>query len=252
MKRRFLVPLLALGLVLGGISACGVSEGQGEAPALVTGGQQTGIWVSGEGKVVMEPDIALLNLGIEVEAATVEAAQQQAREAMERVMKVLKSEGVAGRDIKTQSFSISPVYSVVREGTRRREITGYRVSNRVRAKIREMDKVGSIIDAAAKAGGDVARIDSLSFTVDDPSKYYDEAREKALRDAMARAKQIAKVAGIRLGKPFYISGSTGYIPLPRPAEFRMAVPEAGAALSTPISPGETEIRLTVQMAFRIR
>ncbi|MFC1962642.1 SIMPL domain-containing protein, partial [Chloroflexota bacterium] len=207
---------------------------------------------SGEGKVTMVPEIALLDLGIEVEAATVEAAQQQAREAMERVMKVLKSEGVAERDIKTQSFSISPVYSVVREDTRQWEITGYRVSNRVSAKIREIDNVGSIIDAAAKAGGDVARIDSLSFTVDDPSKYYDEAREKALLDAMARAKQIAKVADIRLGKPLYISESTGYIPLPRPAEFRTAVPEAGAALSTPISPGETEVRLTVQMAFGIK
>lgn len=244
--------LLALGLVLGGTSACGITEDQEAALVPVAGGQQTGIWVSGEGKVTMEPDIALLNLGIEVEAATVEVAQQQAREAMERVRKVLKSEGVDGKDIKTQRFSISPVYSIVREDTRRREITGYRVNNRVRVKIRKIDKVGNIIDAAAKAGGDVARIDSLSFTVDDPSKYYDEAREKALRDAMARAKQIAKVADIRLGKPFYISESTGYIPLPRPAEFRMAVPEAGAALSTPISPGEMEVRLTVQMAFRIK
>ena len=113
-----------------------------------------------------------------------------------------------------------------------------------------MDKTGIIIDAVARAGGDYIRINSISFTVDDPTAYHEEAREKAMADAKAKAKQLADLADVKLGKPIYISEAGGYIPVPYPARAEM-VPAPAPAPPTPISPGETEIRLTVQVVYSI-
>ncbi len=118
----------------------------------------------------------------------------------------------------------------------------------VTAKIREIDEVGTIIDAVAAAGGDFARINSIDFSVDDPSAYYEEAREEAMADARAKAEQLAELVGAKLGKATYISESS-YVPPPiyRQDIYEEAVPAA----TTSISPGEMEISLTVQVAYTI-
>jgi hypothetical protein len=209
--------------------------------------QSTGIWVTGEGKVSVVPDVAILSLGVEAQAATVAEAQRQAAEAMDAVMKELDKRGVAKKDIKTQRFSIYPVR---RRENNREILVGYRVTNIVTAKIRKVDDTGIIIDAVAKVGGDYTRINSISFTVDDPSAYYQEAREKAMTDAKAKAKQLADLADVKLGKPIYISEAGGYIPVPRDFLREAGAPPAPAP-TTPIIPGETEIRLTVQVVYSI-
>jgi uncharacterized protein YggE len=209
--------------------------------------QQVGLWVTGEGKVMVTPDIVLLSLGIEAEASTVAQAQRDAAEAMDGVMKALKSNGVADKDIQTQRFSIYPVRKWI-EDEQREIIIGYRVTNMVVAKIRQVDKAGTIIDGVAAAGGDLARIDSIGFTVDDPTPYYEEARSEAIGDAMAKAKQMADSANIKLGKLLYISEGTSSAP-----PVRDLLLKVGAAPSTtPISAGELEIQVTVQMVYGIR
>jgi len=211
--------------------------------------QQVGLWVNGEGKAMAVPDVTILSLGIEAEASTVAQAQQEAAGAMDKVMKALTGNGVQEKDIQTQQFSVYPIRRWIEEENRE-EIIGYRVTNIVAAKIRAMDKAGSIIDAVAEAGGNLTRINDISFAVDDPTLYYKEAREKAVEDAIAKAKQIAEVAGIKLGKPIYISEGTVYIPSPVPYKsFAEGAP--APAPPTPISPGELEIRLTVQMVYEI-
>jgi len=117
-------------------------------------------------------------------------------------MAVLDEQGIAEKDIKTQYFNIYPVRSWQNDVE---TLVGYRVSNIVTVKIREIDTTGSIIDAVAQAGGDYTRVNSISFTVDDPTEYYDEAREKAMENAGEKAKQLAKLAKIDLGNPTYIS-----------------------------------------------
>jgi uncharacterized protein YggE len=87
-------------------------------------------------------------------------------------------------------------------------VIGYRVTNQVVAKIRDMEKVSSIIDTVVAAGGDYTRINNPNFSIDDPSAYYDEARERTVTDAKDKAEQIASLAGMKLGKPNYISEST--------------------------------------------
>ena len=240
MKRTWwLIPCLMVVLALG---AVGCST-QVTCPPPE---QQTGIWVTGQGEAMATPDIAMLSLGIEVRGETVAEALEQASEAMEEVMQALIDNGVAEEDIQTQRFSIYPVTRWVKNGED--EIIAYRVTNMVLAKIREIDKAGAVIDAVAQAGGDYSRIQGISFTVDDPTPYYEEARAEAVQDAKSKAQQLASLAGVTLGKPGYISEGPVYWP----SNVRGFLDyEAGAAPSTPISPGEMEITVNVQVVYAI-
>jgi uncharacterized protein YggE len=205
--------------------------------------------VNGEGKAMAVPDVAILSLGVEAQALTVAQAQADAAGAMDKVMKALTDNGVQEKDIQTQQFSIYPIIRWIEEENRE-EIIGYRVSNTVTAKIRAIDKAGVIIDAVAEAGGDFTRINDISFAVDDPTPYLKEAREKAVKDAAARAKELAEAAGIKLGKLIYISEGSVYIPSPvRYESYAKEVPAPTPV--TPVSPGEMEIKLNVQMVYEI-
>jgi len=209
--------------------------------------QQEGIWVTGTGKVTVVPDIATLRLGIEAQEASVAEAQSKATEAMNRVMDALDDNGVAEKDIQTQYFSIQKVTRW--DNVKQEEVViGYRVSNVVTAKIRDIDKAGTIIDAVAEAGGDLTRIDSIVFSVDDPSAYHEEARGKAMAESKDKAKQLANLADVTLGKPTYISES---IQAPPPIYPRVMYEGAPIPAAAPISPGEMEISLTVQVAYAI-
>jgi len=247
-KARWLIPCLVAVLALGAAGCTSIPGWEGSPDVVPVAQQQnTGIWVTGQGEAMAVPDIAELRLGVEARADTVSEAQTQASEAMDKVVAVLKDNGVAEKDIQTQRFSIYPVTRWIREKDEE-EIIGYRVTNIVVAKIREMDKVGDIIDAVAEAGGDFTRIQGISFSVDDPTPYYEEARAKAVKDAKDKAVQLADLADVKLGKPTYISEGAVYLPPTR------GLYEAGApvpAPETPIIPGELKITLTIQIAYAI-
>ncbi len=172
---------------------------------------------------------------------------------MNKVMKALTGNGVVDKDIQTQRFSILPVTRWNKD-LNRDELIGYRVSNIVIAKIRDLSKTGVVIDAVAAAGGDLTRIQSIGFTIDDPSRYYKEARDKATADAVAKAKQLAGGVDVKLGKPTYISEGSLYVPPPRfnTFESKMGAAAAPAPAAPPVSPGELEIRLTIQVVYEIR
>ena len=208
--------------------------------------QQTGIWVSGTGEVTVTPDVAILTLGVEAQETTVSASQSEAAVAMTAVVDALKTNGVADKDIQTQWHSISPV-TRWDDKTNEQITTGYRVSNMVTVKIRDITKAGTIIDAVAGVGGNLTRINGISFTVNDPTAYNNQAREKAMQDAAAKAQQLASLAGVTLGKAIYISESSSYIPQP----IRLFDSAVGASASTPISAGELDITLTVQVGYAI-
>jgi len=249
-KKKWLL-IIGLILTLAIVSLAGCSPDSsvlGEIEELNLSSQQEGIWVTGQGKVTAVPDIATLRLGIEVQAATVAIAQSQAIEAMDEVMAALTDNGVAEKDIQTQYFSIRQVTKWDRD-EEEEVVIGYRVTNKVNAKIREIDKAGSIIDAVAVAGGDFTRIDSIDFSVDDPSAYYEEARQEAMAEARDKAEQLAELAGVTLGKPTYISEGIQVPPIIRGVVYE-EVPVAPAP-ETPISPGEIEISLDIQVVYAI-
>ena len=250
-KRWWLIPCLVVVLALGSAGCSFIpAEWEGGQPTVPAPQQQnTGIWVTGRGEVMAVPDIAELSLGVEARADTVSEAQAQASEAMDQVMQALQDNGVAEKDIQTQRFSIYPMTRWIEEKDKE-EIIGYRVTNMVLAKIREVDKAGDVIDAVAEAGGDFIRIQGISFTVDDPSRYYEEARVKAMRDAKDKAAQLANLAGVKLGEPTYISEGAIYQP-PVTRGFYEAAGAPVPAPETPISPGELKITLNIQMAYSI-
>jgi uncharacterized protein YggE len=253
MKKRLLLAIgIALAIVtIGAVGCTGFygSESDAQESGTILSQQSTGIWVTGEGKVSLVPDVAILNLGVEAQATTVTEAQQQAAEAMAAVVDQLDKHGIAEKDIKTQRFSIQPVK---RWENNREILLGYRVNNMVTVKIREVEDTGVIIDDVARVGGDYTRINSISFIVDNPADYNEEAREKAMDDAEAKAKQLAVLAGVNLGKLTFINESGGYIPVPREFFLAEGAPVPAAAPTTPISPGETEVRLTVQVVYSIQ
>jgi hypothetical protein len=251
MQKTWLVVIGAV-LILGVVGLVGCSPGNVGGTLELKGifnSQQQGIWVNGEGKVTAVPDVAILSLGIESQEATVALAQSAAASAMDSVMKALKDGGVKESDIQTQSLSVQKVTRW--DNDKQQEITiGYRVSNMVTAKIRAVAKAGTVIDAVAAAGGDLTRINSIGFTVDDPKPYQEQARVQAVADAAAKAKKLAETSGVKLGMPTYISESSD-VPVPIYRDAMFAKAEAAPAVETPVSPGELEITANVQLAYAI-
>jgi len=236
-------------IVLAGCSA-GTGNLGGTSPLEINlNNQQEGIWINGQGKVTVVPDIANLSLGIEAQAAIVSEAQAEAALAMDEVMNALTKNGVAKKDIQTQYFNISKI-TRWDDKNQQEVVLGYRVANTVTAKIRDIEKTGAVIDAVALAGGDLTRINSIYFSIDDPAVYQKEARDKAMADAKDRAEQLADSAGVKLGKPTYISENL-YFPSPVYRDVGVMEGAAAPAPTTPISPGEMEVTLSVQVVYAI-
>jgi uncharacterized protein YggE len=211
--------------------------------------QQQGIWVSGEGKVTVVPDTAILTLGIQAQSTSVAQAQSDAASAMDKVMAALKDQGVAEKDIQTQYYNVQRLTRW--DNDKQQEVTtGYQVTNTVTAKIRKVDTAGTVIDAVSAAGGDYTRINNIGFTVDDPKPYQEQARQLAVADAAAKAKNLADIAGVKLGKPGYISESSN-TPGPIYRADLISKAEAAPAVTTPISPGEMDITTDVQISYNI-
>ncbi len=229
-------------------SAMAGGEDAGKVSGIIWSQQSVGLWVTGEGKAYGIPDVAILTLGVEVQEKSVAEAQKGAAETMDQVVKALKGKGVVDKDIQTQQFNIQIVKQWI-DKENREEIIGYRVTNMVIAKIRKVIEAGSVVDAVAEAGGNATRIDGISFSVDDPTPYYKDARDEAVAYAAAKAKQIAEAAGIKLGKPIYITENIAYMPVRN--YMKAAEAMAPDSVPTPISSGELEFQVSVQMVYTI-
>ncbi len=207
-----------------------------------------GIAVSGEGTVSVRPDIALVNLGIEVTAETVAGARDEAADAMQAMQDAMGDEGVADEDIQTQYFNIYPQYNYSESSGP--QIIGYVVSNQVQVKVRNLDSVSAVLDASIEAGGDAVRVNGITFTVEDPDEFLGDARREAVTDARAKAEVLAEAAGVKLGTAISINESTNFggdIYYPA-ADARM---EGGLGGATPVNPGEQELRVYVSVVFAI-
>jgi uncharacterized protein len=243
-RNKWIMAGLAL-LVLGTMLMVGCQSGSAVSGS---NNQQTGIWVTGEGKVTVVPDIATIQLGVQAQADTVANAQTQAATAMDSVMAALQTNGVVEKDIQTQYFSIQKVTRW--DSDKQQEITiGYQVSNIVTAKVRDVTTAGTVIDSVVAAGGDLVVVNSITFSVDDPILYYDEARQEAMANAHDKAKGLADLANVTLGNAIYITESTSSTGI-RPVAYDSKLAAEGA--STAINAGETEIILDVQVAYAIR
>ena len=233
--------LLAILLGLAALAvACTTENVQVQPPS-----QVQGISVSGTGNASGAPDLALVELGVSTEGKTVKDARDAAATAMNDVSDALKSDTVADKDVQTRQFRIEPEYQYP-DG--RQELIGFRVTNIVEVKVRNLDRVGEVIDDVAAAGGDVVQVQGLSFTIEKPEDLRAQARQEAMADARARAEGLAELAGVKLGKPLSVTESATTPPSP----FLEAAPAArGAEQATPIEAGELEVSVTVDVLFAI-
>lgn len=202
--------------------------------------------VSAEGKVESAPDMATISLGVTTDGATAQAALQANAQRMNALSQSLRRAGIAERDIQTSNVSVNPQYAYVENRPPR--ITGYQANNQVTVRVRNLDRLGSVIDNAVAAGGNT--VNGVSFSHADPDAQLDAARRDAAQNARRRADLYAQAFGMRVHRIIAISESGGYAPpMPMPVYARM---EADAAAPTPVAPGEISTSVNVSVTFELR
>ncbi|SDO28427.1 SIMPL domain-containing protein [Afipia sp. GAS231] len=213
------------------------------APALAETAPPPAISVTGEATVSVPPDQAQIDGGVTSDAKTAREASDANNAAMGKVLLALKGAGIDEKDYQTSRLSLQPQYAPNRSGPS--PVVGYRASNRVTVKLRDVTKVASIIDVLVSAGAN--ELGGINFVVSQASKLLDEAREKAVADARRKAEIYAKAAGVTLGEPLGISeeGGSG------PPVFRskMAAPMAAGAQ---VAQGEETLSVTVSVSWAIK
>jgi uncharacterized protein YggE len=240
MTRNRIYTVAVIGTLAVLLSACGSPR---EITVNTSNELKTGISVTGAGEVTGTPDTLELSLGVSALADTVDEATSIAAQRAEAVISALTSNGVAEDDITTTNYSIYPEYDY--SGNRER-IVGYRVDNSVRAKLRNIDEAGSVIDAVSAAGGDETRVNGLSFSIEDDADLITAAREAAWNDALAKATQLAELSGQTLGAATSITETVTSPPTPYPYAADMA---GGAETATPIEPGTSIVTIDLQVEF---
>lgn len=205
-----------------------------------------GIEVSGVGQVNAAPDEATIFFAVESFAATSDEAARQNANTMEQVIAALVAAGTPREEIETRNFSVYPEYDHDRDGDSPR-IRGYRVSNQVMMKTRELDRVGALIDNALGAGAN--RMDGINFGLQDSSAAEQQALRQAVQQARAVAQTLADELGVPLG-PVIKASTSSYAAPPMPYMARGMVMES-AAVDTPIQPSQQTVRAQVQLVFAI-
>ena len=201
--------------------------------------------VSGEGKVTLIPDVALVSVGVTAQGTSVSIVQNQLNKNMNAVHAAVKKLGVGAKDIQTSVYNIAPTYDYTRGN---QQITGYQANANLSIKVRTIDNASAVIDAATKAGAN--QIGGLSFDVDDKTKAENEARALAVKDAKSKAEAAAKAAGFSLGR--VINYSEGGNSSPRPIYDKMMAMETAGSAPTEVEPGTSEVAVTVTLSYEIR
>ena len=201
------------------------------------------IIVIGEGSVSAAPDHARISSGVTSRAKTAKEASDANAKAMAAVLAALQSAGIDQKDIQTSRFSVQPVYTSPGPNMEQR-LTGFSVSNQVSVTIRQIDKVGDILDRLVAAAATDAG--NVEFLHTDSSKTLDKAREAAMADARRKAELYAHAAGLTLGSVAWVTeDSSARLFAPKVA-MRAAMP--GAA---PIATGEDTLQVRITVGYEI-
>lgn len=205
------------------------------------------IAVTGTGRVAVQPDIAELRLGVAVARPTVEAARAEAAGVMDAILDALDAAGVARRDVRTALLSVQPRYDY-RDG-RAPTLTGYDLANRVEVTIRDLARLGEVVDGTLGAGA--TSMDELSFRLADPAPAEREARVLAMAEARSHAEVLAEAAGLELDGVIDVVEDSPMQPSPFPKLARMAA-FAAEDTATPVEAGSLEVAVSVRVTYRAR
>ncbi|MDQ0423310.1 uncharacterized protein YggE [Peteryoungia aggregata LMG 23059] len=207
------------------------------------------IMVSGEGEATVAPDMAVISLAVVRDADTASEALSANSAAMTEVLAALKAQGIAEKDLQTTEFSIQPKYKQDTRTDGSYEapvIVGYTVSNGLTVRVRELAKLGTIIDESVKLG--VNQGGGISFTNDDPEATIEAARKQAVEKAAAKAKTLTDAAGVKLGRVVEISENFAR---PMPQVYAAAPMAKMADEAMPIASGENLYTVTVNITYAI-
>jgi len=243
-----LVALLGVMLLAQG---CMYPAASAQTPAQASPLPRT-ITVVGEGSVKIKPDLARTTIGVETVGATVKEATGEASRIMDAVIAAVMELGVEEKDIQTSGYSVWVDRSAGPELRTAEASPTYRVNNDVAVAIRDLDKVSSILDAAIEAGANT--IYGISFSVAEPKALESQARAEAVQDALARAQELASLHNVQVGAVVSVSeiiGSGGgyYVSFRETAAMAYGLGGGGAG---PVSPGELELTLRLQVVYEIR
>ena len=220
------------------------------------GATNSGIWVTGQATMEIPADVAKVSIAVESRELTVGEARQKAATAMESVLDAIKANGVADDDIFTTNFNVYPqtTWIEVSDALGRHSeprITGYTVINTVQVTVRDIENLGGVVDTAADAGGNLIRINSIQFTVDDPSVFGEQIRQIAAANALAKADVYARALGVSVGQLVYLTEIGSSVPMANTSPQAEMAAMDGAFKSTPISAGDVNLSVTVQAVFTI-
>lgn len=214
--------------------------------ATVAAAPRTTMTLTGHGEVKVKPDMAIVTIGAMGSGTTAREALDLNNKAMQAIMALLKSAGIADKDIQTSGFSVAPRYNY-NQTNEPPKIVGYDVTNNVTVMVRQLDGLGNILDTAVSQGSNT--INGVSFTVANPEPLRDEARKLAFADARRKAEIYAGAAKILLGDIVSLNETAGVQP---PVPVYAKTMAAEAAPSVPIAAGEQVISVDVNVVWAIR
>lgn len=216
------------------------------------------ISVSGEGEVTAIPDIGEFSFSVESDGKTASLAQTDSATKINAILAYLKDKGVEDKDIKTQSYNLYPKYRYEQKHCLmgsycpgEQVADGFTVSQSISVKVRVVDTAGELISGVGELGA--TNLSGLSFTIDDPAKLKDEARNKGIAEAKAKAEVLAEQLGVRLGK--VIGYSEDGVNTPREyysVMSDMAKMEGGSAVAPQMPRGDNKIVSQVTLTYQIR
>ena len=235
---------IALGTSLSGAAMPASAQPQ-TASGHAVSADSTLLSVSSTAEAKRVPDVATISTGVTTQAADANAAMRANAQQMDKVMKAIRAAGIGERDIQTSGISLHPQYRYA--DNQPPTITGYQASNTVNVKVRDLGKLGEVLDAFVASGAN--QLNGPSFEVDKPDEAYDEARLAAVKQAQTRAKTYADALGLKVRRIVSINEGGGSMPQPMP---RMRAMAADAEMAkTSVSPGETTLSVSIDVVFEL-
>ncbi|MCH8816039.1 MAG: SIMPL domain-containing protein [Chloroflexi bacterium] len=239
-----------IGLVALVVAACGGADANDSSgvSGLAATGESTlveSVSVSGSGSVFVDPDVALLSLGVSLREDTAQEARDRVASLTDKLVGSLKDHGIDENDIQTTTFNLHAEYDYRND---ERRLLGYRITHTLLVTVRDLDRVGEVLDDAVAEVGDTLEINGISFAVDEPDQFLSEARADAMAQAKAKAKELAELGERELGKAILISEGTVS---PPPVFYDASYSPLAAAELTSIQTGQLELSVNVQVTYEM-
>jgi len=243
MKNKFLI-LVSVLVIAGVLSACGPSSAQTSYP------QIRSLNINGNGSTEITPDIAYINIGVHSEAPTAVSAVSVNNTKAQKVMDALLLFGIQNKDLRTSNFSIN---SLQKTDPSTGQVTGtyYAVDNNIIVTVRDLPKMGSLLDNAIQAGAN--SINNVQFDVADNTAARKQARDEAMQNAIQQAQELADAAGIELGDIQFINYSES-VPMFSGTSYMDYGKGGGMRVesSVPVNPGQLTLTATVTITYALK